>query len=189
MSNTVDKTSLIEKSVELYSNDLYRQAYFKTSNKEAAQNIVQETFLAAFNGIDNFKGDSNIRTWLFSILNFKVADYFRKKYKNNELSIGDDAVSEQLFDKNGAWGENSSITAWEEEPILLDRPEFNDALSACLDHLPEKSRVAVRFKYINNKKGEEICKELGISPTNYWQLLHRAKLQIRKYLDGTYKTH
>ena len=179
----------IENSINQYSNALYKRAYFKTSNKEAAEDIVQETFIAALKNVEKFKGNSSVKTWLMSILNFKVADYFRKKYKNNELSIGDNTVSEQLFDKNGAWGEHSALTAWEEEPNLLDRPEFNTALSSCLDHLPEKSRIAVRFKYIDNKKGEEICKELGISPTNYWQLLHRAKLQLRKCLDGTYTTY
>ena len=64
--------SIIQKWVAVYSDDLYRWALHKTSDKETVQDLVQETFLAAFKSLDKFQGKSQPKTWLFSIMNNKI---------------------------------------------------------------------------------------------------------------------
>ena len=71
----------------------------------------------------------------------------------------------------------------DDEGHLLDNVEFNNILKSCLDKLPEHWQAAVNLKYIEQKKGDVICQELDIAPTNFWQVLHRAKLQLRKCLE------
>lgn len=69
MQNVIDtsnSTATIKCLVEMYSDNMYSWALHKTSSKETAEDLVQETFLAAVQSFDKFKGDSNPKTWLFS---------------------------------------------------------------------------------------------------------------------------
>ncbi len=183
---SIDET--IENWVKLYTNTLYKWAFFKTSEKETAEDLVQETFLAAHLQFEKFKGDSSPKTWLLAILNNKIKGFYRAKYKmlsaNGSGAFEDDSIFDQLFDKNDRWKKEERPSFWKEDDLhLLDDPNFNHVLSSCLEYLPKQWMLAINFKYIEQKKGEIICQELDISPTNFWQILHRAKLQLRKCLD------
>lgn len=182
--------SIIQEWVSVYSDELYRWALNKTSEKESAEDLVQETFIAAFKSIDKFQGKSQAKTWLFSILNNKIMDYHRKKFRSstvNEASLNsktDGDVLNSIFDGNGTWQEESKPTHWQDiDGHLLDNPEFNETLGSCMKELPENYFSAIQFKYIENKDSKEICQELDISPSNYWQILHRAKLQLRMCIE------
>jgi len=181
--NSANSTSKeIENWVYLFSDELFTWAFYKTSNKEVAEDLVQETFLAAFQKADSFENKSEPKTWLFSILKNKIADHFRKVYRNNskiEISL------EYFFDENENWIENQKPKNWEfdDEKHLLDNVEFNQTLKNCLQKLPEKWNASIIYKFIEEKNADQICQELEISPTNYWQILHRSKLQLRKCLE------
>ncbi len=177
-----NKTVHLTDLVENYTQDLYSWALHKVSNSELAQDLVQDTFLAAAEKIDAFKGDSTHKTWLFSILNHKIIDVYRKKVK--QPLVTDNDVFSRFFDTSGGWKKEESPQDWDEdEGHLLDNSEFQEVLRKCLEALPEKWGVAVKSKYLLNKKGAEICQELDIAPTNLWQIVHRAKLQLRDCVD------
>jgi len=168
--------------VELYSDQLYTWAYYKTSNKETAEDLVQETFFAAVNSFRKFEGKSDPKTWLHSILKNKIADYFRKSYRNSE----NNTVSiHEFFDDNQDWILNERPQNWEtaDEQHLLDNAAFSIILANCLSKLPVQWNASLVLKYIEEKESVVVCQELQISPTNYWQMLHRAKLQLRKCLE------
>lgn len=75
--------------VKLYSKDLFSYTLTKVQQKEVADDLVQETFLAAYQSYDKYEGKSNVKTWLFSILKHKIADYYRSSYKQSaEVSSG-----------------------------------------------------------------------------------------------------
>ncbi|MBA7520431.1 RNA polymerase sigma factor YlaC [subsurface metagenome] len=168
--------------VETYSSDLYSWAYHKVSDAELAKDLVQDTFLAAAEKIDGFKGESSPKTWLFSILNNKIIDIYRKKV--NQPANMENKTFSNFFDKDGNWQYEKRPQEWhEDEGHLLDNDEFKAVLHKCLDALPEKWNACVRLKYLMNKNGEEICQELGIAPTNFWQIVHRAKLQLRDCVE------
>jgi|TARA_R110000782_G_scaffold236819_3_gene322993 RNA polymerase sigma-70 factor (TIGR02943 family) len=168
--------------VNLYSDKLYSWALHKTSNKEVAEDLVQETFLAAFKSVNNFNNDSQPGTWLFSILNNKIIDYYRKSAKSIEKPKENELLSEKatdsLFNAKGQW-ENAHSSNWQDEEHLLDNKEFTIILSLCIGKLPDNWRIAIESKYQKDKKASEICKELNITSSNYWQMIHRAKLQLK----------
>ena len=181
----------IEDWVSDYSDDLFRWALQKTNNKEASEDLVQETFLAAFNSIDSFQGNSQPKTWLTSILKNKINDFHRKNFKAatitqsqlNQNRNGSD-LFDNLFDTEGSWRPESRPSNWEElDGHLLDDLHFKEVFQNCIMNLPENWSSAIQFKYIEEKKSQDICQELGISSTNYWQILHRAKLQLRVCLE------
>jgi len=89
-----------------------------------------------------------------------------------------------LFDSNGQWKKNQRNVNWfNDTEELLDNPEFNLVLADCLNRLPLTWNAALQLKYLREKEQKTICQELGISATNYWQIIHRAKLQLKACLE------
>ena len=185
MKNAMDKANAnatIKRRVELYSGQLYTWAYYKTSDRETAEDLVQETFLAALNSFQKFEGKSEPKTWLLSILKNKIADHFRKAYRSN---VNNTVSFSEFFDGNEDWITNQRPKQWKEdaEQHLLDNHDFKKTLTQCLEKLPANWKASIVLKFMEEKDSNEICQELEISPTNYWQILHRAKLQLRKCLE------
>jgi len=181
----------IQDWVSLYADDLYRWALHKTSEKEIAEDLVQETFLVAFNSLNKFQGKSEPKTWLFSIINNKIIDFHRKKFRegmiNQPLNFGKNdggGVLDQYFDDTDTWKSKAKPSNWNQlDGHLLDDNEFNMVLESCMKSLPASWYSAVHFKYLDQKNGNEICQELGITSSNYWKMLQRAKLQLRDCIE------
>jgi RNA polymerase sigma-70 factor (TIGR02943 family) len=185
---TENPKTLLENWVNQFSDELYCWAFYKTSSKETAEDLVQETFLSAFHKIDTFQGKSQPKTWLFSILNNKVIDYYRKSAKTTKqtFNLTENSgfeLSEGMFNSYGCWKSNDVKAIWDQEEELLDNPEFNLLMQECMDDLPQKWKLAVTSKYLSDKDTTEICQELEITPSNYWQIVHRSKLLLRKCLE------
>lgn len=166
--------------VEKYTEDMLSWVFHKVSNVELARDLVQDTFLVAAEKFDSFKGKSSPKTWLFSILNHKIIDHYRKKV-NQTVNF----ENQSFFDVGGEWNEDRKPKDWgeEEEKHLLDNDEFQLILNQCLNALPEQWSTCVKLKYLTEKKGEEICQEMEITPSNFWQIVHRAKLQLRDCVE------
>ncbi len=174
--------------VESFSEELYSWTLYKISDPETAKDLVQNTFLAAAEKIDGFKGDSSPKTWLFAILNNKIIDIYRKKVKQPVKQ--EEQFLSGFFDEGEKWKTGRSPLEWqEEESHLLDNDDFRAVLKRCLDELPEKWNACVQLKFMENKKGEDICQEIGITPSNFWQIIHRAKLQLRDCIEVNWFTN
>lgn len=92
-------------------------------------------------------------------------------------------AADAMFGPDGRWVDGSSGAVWEDAPNLLDNKEFNNLLEHCMGELPGKWRQITEDKYLLEKKSEEICQEYGITTTNYWQILHRSKLLLKKCIE------
>lgn len=168
--------------VELYSDDLFSWALYKVSSKETAEDLVQDTYLVAFQTYHKFEGKSNPRTWLFAILNNKINDHHRTIFRNT--SFESILKNNHFFDENEAWNPTESPLEWPtQSEHILDDSEFNNTLESCMKKLPATWFSGIYLRYIEEKKGSDICQELEITPTNFWQILHRAKMQLRKCLE------
>ncbi len=171
--------------VEKYTAELFNWAYYKVSDVEMAKDLVQDTFLAAAEKKDAFKAESSPKTWLFAILNHKVIDYYRKKVRQ-PISFENNPFA-KYFSADGTWIKEKRPKEWEDKgEHLLDNTEFMEVLKQCLDALPEKWNTSVRLKYLLNKNSKDICQELDIAPTNLWQMMHRAKLQLRDCVENNW---
>jgi RNA polymerase sigma-70 factor (ECF subfamily) len=172
----------LETLVYLHTRDLCNWALYKTSHAEVAEDLVQETFLAAAEKMESFKEKSSPKTWLFSILNHKIIDFYRKKV-NQTISLESGELS-TFFDANENWQEGKRPQEWsDQEKHLLDDSDFQKILEQCLKLLPENWNTCVKLKYLSEKNGKDICQELGISTTNFWQIVHRAKLRLRDCIE------
>jgi RNA polymerase sigma-70 factor (ECF subfamily) len=169
--------------VKAYTPELYAYAVSKTSDVTTAEDIVQNTFLSAFEAYSTFENRSHPRTWLFSILKNKIADHYRNRYKQVENSYIDDAT-DVLFDKNGRLKAPCSSIKWSTDEELLDNKDFINALNGCIDALPNKMSAVVELKYLNNSDSQAVCRKLDITPANFWQIMHRAKLLLKTCLEN-----
>ena len=187
------KQELLSSWVQQFGDELFSWAYFKTSDQVLAEDLVQDTFMAALQAMEKFQEKSSPKTWLFAILNRKITDFYRKKRRISLQSLGAmerDRKAENpdhLFDRYGNWRKEHRPKNWEtDDSQLPDQPEFQETLQACLNKLPSRWLSVIESKYLKEKEGKEISLELGISTANYWQILHRAKLQLRSCLENNW---
>jgi len=182
----VDNQKLTE-WVRLYTKALFNYALSKTSDSALSKDLVQDTFLAAAERFHTFKNQSDPKTWLFGILKNKIADHYRSILRKAHLNAAPlDSVT-PFFDKDGRWESSQEPATWPgASPNLHDNPEFNAILQRCLKALPEALNACIRLRFLEEKKGADICRELRISSANYWQMIHRAKLQLRNCLENNW---
>jgi RNA polymerase sigma-70 factor (ECF subfamily) len=183
------KTSAVntdaQKWVYQYSDDLYNWALFKVGDSELAQDLVQDTFLAALKQLQKFNGKSKVKTWLFGILNNKIMDHFREQYR-----VGKTSVLENAFNSDGSWNIDHIPENWSSNTDnLMDDTDFVEQLNRCKDKLPNHWSLALQYKYLREEDPKVICQELNISTTNYWQIIHRAKLQLRHCIKKNWGRH
>ncbi|AZQ61710.1 sigma-70 family RNA polymerase sigma factor [Flammeovirga pectinis] len=183
--NTQLQTDQLTEWVHLYSDDLFRWAVQKTNKVDVAEDLIQETFISAHKAMTTFEGKSSPKTWLHAILRNKLMDYFRKQKRSYQSTTEEEL---NFFDvKKGTWNPENNPTTWHNvEENLLDNKDFTIALATCIEKLPDRWQQAIQSKYIQEKKADDICKELQITTSNYWQVIHRAKLNLRNCLENNW---
>jgi RNA polymerase sigma-70 factor (ECF subfamily) len=169
------------KWIDLYSDYLFNYTITRVSDREIAQDLVQETFLAGLKSMKNFKGEASERTWLISILKRKIIDHYRKINSNKgkaEVRINySDAESE------GDWLEERVADPFDKTAEdTLQNNELGDAIHNCLEKLPQKQANVFKMKTILNYETEVICNELNITASNLWVIIHRARTAMANCL-------
>jgi len=171
--------------VDTHGDYLFSFARARVKDVEYAKDLVQETFLSALAKRDGFKGQSSIRTWLTAILKNKIIDGYRKRSietVSNESVNWDTSVD--FFETNGGWSEKTRPIAFGfEDEKALENKDLKRILEFCFDKLPEMWRMVFVMKHIDDEKSNHICKELKITPSNFWVIIHRAKLSLRDCLQ------
>jgi RNA polymerase sigma-70 factor, ECF subfamily len=175
-----------ESWVDKYGDYLYRFALVRVGSPEAAEDLVQETFLAALKAAPSFAGRSSERTWLTGILKNKMVDRLRQTQRTRlvaDLGRSDECLDE-LYDRAGHW--KAGPREWKGDPAgALERREFLEAFQHCFAHLPERLREVFSLRLLDAMPALEVCQVLGISATNLWTLLHRARVRLWRCLDRT----
>ena len=175
-----------DKWVKLHADYLYNYTISRINNQETAKDIVQETFFAALKAKDNFQGKASERTWLIAILKRKIIDHYRKinsvkgraEVKMNFYADGE---------REGEWIEERVPSAWNSEiEKVIENNELSEVLEKCISKLPKKYEMVFRMKTIQQFETEEICKELEITSSNLWVIIHRARTQLRKCMEDNW---
>jgi RNA polymerase sigma-70 factor (TIGR02943 family) len=169
--------------------DLLRFARLQLRDAGAAEDAVQETMLAALTGSHRFESRSSYKTWLISILRNKIVDIIRGQSRESAATSladdeeGDALLDQSLFDPRGHWLPGARPANWADPEASFEQQQFWKVFEACLDHLPPKTaRVFMMREFLGLETGE-ICKETGISSTNCWVVLHRARMGLRACLE------
>lgn len=177
------------KWLDLYGDYLYSYAVLKVGSTSVAEDLVQDTFLSAIRAKETFQGNSSEKTWLVAILKNKIIDHYRKKdvLKDARQYLADteQEFSNHFFDAtDGHWLREALPVAWSESAdAKLNNAEFNSVLQFCVQKMPSKVALVFIAKFIDEEETEEICKVHKITSSNYWVIVHRAKVLLRSCLD------
>ena len=167
--------------LDQYGDILYGYALLRVRRQDVAEDLVQETLLAAIEARKRFAARSSERTWLISILRHKIVDHFRREQRAR-LEVVDLGEEAQFFDANGR--RKSYVPKWRGDPQqTLEREEFWQTLEQCLSQLPPAIADTFVLKELDRLAGEEICSELQITPSNLSVRLHRARLLLQQCLE------
>jgi RNA polymerase sigma-70 factor (ECF subfamily) len=176
--------------VDAHGDFLYSFAFSRVRDQWLAEDLVQDTLLAAMQARNSFSEKSSERTWLCGILKHKIIDHFRKSSREVELTDeeADMTSYDYLFREEGVWKGHWSAEArpaqWNENPEkVLEHSEFRGILTHCLGELPERVANCFTLREMDGFQASEICRILGISPNNFWVMMHRARLHLRRCID------
>ena len=170
-------------AVQALRPQLIRFAHAQLRNEAWAEDAVSETVLAALAKPQAFAGQSQLKTWLVGILKHKLIDQIRRHSREVSATTHDDEedIDGSLFDASGHW--RDAPAEWGDPEVACGRREFFEVLEACVEKLPGvQGRVFMMREWLE-LDSLEICKELAITPTNLWVLLHRARLRLQLCLQ------
>lgn len=169
-----------------YGDAMFHYALSRLGDRARAEDAVQESLLAALSARQTFRGASAEKTWLFGILKHKILDQFRRNAREVQIEDDDqaDALIERAFDAGGSW--RLRPAAWQDPGNDVERSEFWTMLEHCIGGLPEKLGTTIRLVEIDELDSEETCKALGITATNLWVRLHRARLALRECIERSW---
>jgi RNA polymerase sigma-70 factor (ECF subfamily) len=171
------------KWIDNYADYLFNYAVVRVNNSDTAKDLVQETFFAGLKSAKNFEGKSTERTWLVSILKRKIIDHYRKI--NSKKGQAEVRMSfYESGDNEGRWIEERVPQSWGNDAAKsIESRELQEAIDNCINKLPEKYAMVFKMKTIQEFETEEICKELNITPSNLWVIIHRARTQLRSCME------
>jgi len=162
------------KWIDSYSDYLFNYTISRVSDREIAQDLVQDTFLAGLKSMKNFKGEASERTWLISILKRKIIDHYRKI--NSNKGKAEVRINYKDSESEGDWLEERVADPFDKTAEdTLQNAELGDAIHNCLEKLPQKQAHVFKMKTIFGHETETICNELNITASNLWVIIHRAR--------------
>ena len=173
------------RQIEAQRPALLKYARLQLRNPAWAEDAVSETLLAALEKPQAFAGTSQIKTWLVGILKHKLIDQIRKNCRELSTTASSDDgedLDELLFASDGHW--RDAQHDWGNPEDALRQVDFMRVLEACVEKLPgQQGRLFMMREWLE-LESDEICKELAITPTNLWVMLHRARLRLRDCLQA-----
>lgn len=176
--------------VDDHGDCLFRFALMRLRDASLAEDVVQETLLSAIQAVSSYSGNATERTWLIGILKHKIIDHYRKNNKQVQLTEEDTDLSgtERFFERPDKWDGHWAVPLRPVDPEqspeeVIERGEFWDVMKACLSALPDRVANVFTLREMDGLTTEEICDALGLSSSNFWVIMHRARMQLRRCIE------
>lgn len=166
--------------------EMIRIATFHVRSRDDAEDVVQDTWLAALRGIDRFEGRSSLHTWLRRILTYRARTAGARASRVvpiSQLRGGDEPRRDASGDlPDGRPPAFSQPQRNPQDALLAD--ELGEELERCLATLPPRQRDVLRLRDLEGRSAAHVCRTLELTPGNQRVLLHRARHHVRERLRG-----
>lgn len=180
-----DKTENPDYWVEQHADDLFRYAMVRVRNRPTAEDLVQDTLLAAWRGRGRRRGSSSERSWLTGILKHKIADYFRRRGRETnftDLTFCRGEFADEF--RSRFWDHAKGPREWGEPAADGDdSADLREVIGLCLGKLPDRVAAVFTMREIDDVSGADICRLLQLTESNLWTMLHRARMAMRHCLE------
>jgi RNA polymerase sigma-70 factor (ECF subfamily) len=162
---------------------LFNLAVGQVRDPSVAEDLVQETFLAALKARDRFSGRSSDRTWLVGILRHKIFDHLRRVCRERSTRTENSAerADQESWDNSVLWAHEVAAECMEPSR-RMELSEFREALELALGKLPARIAQVFQLYEVEERPNREVCTRLNISENNLWVMLHRARKQLQQEL-------
>lgn len=168
-----------------HSDALYRYCMQRLQDENVSKDLLQETFLVAWRNFKQYKREVSVKNWLFLILKTRLLDHYRRSHtraKVENIEPKSDELS--FFDEEDHWRRGMYPKQWNVDfSNRVETQEFQKIFQLCNKKLKHIQSMVFVMKYVDDMDSDEICQQLGITSSNYWVLLHRAKVQLRACLE------
>lgn len=178
-----------ERWVDEHGDYLFKYALSRLRDPARAEDLVQETFLAALKGGKNFQGRSSEKSWLVGILKNKICDHYRRASRETpftDLEFYSDEENAAFVPEGvskGEWLHERGPQAWTNPGASLDNEVFWKTYRDCSNKLPKNVATVFNLREVDGIESKEICALLNISENNLWVMLHRARMALRRCLE------
>jgi RNA polymerase sigma-70 factor (ECF subfamily) len=170
-----------------FRTDMVKFARLQLRDDSLAEDAVHDSLVAALDGLEKFKKRAQLKTWVFSILKYKIIDIIRERRRLHSTGVDVNEIPEEtideMFDENGQWHEDARPSAWGDPEQSFSNQQFWQIFELCLNRLPESTARVFMMREMLGFETEEICKELSIKSSNCWVVLHRARMSLRFCLN------
>jgi RNA polymerase sigma-70 factor (ECF subfamily) len=167
--------------VERFHTRLARFAITFVGDWSAAEDVVQETWLAVLRGIERFEGRSSLQTWLFSICANRARSAYGRQARTVSLDAAAPTVDPSRFGLDRAWVDPPD--PWGDIDARLDVDALLPLVQAAIEDLPEQQRQVVTLRDLEGLSSKDVCAVLSISEGNQRVLLHRGRARLRRALE------
>ena len=174
---------------------LIRMAMGYVADREVAEEVVQDTWMAVIEGLNRFEGRSSLRTWVFGILIHKAKDRGVREKRHTTFSDfesfddeNEEAIDPSRFQQSGEWAGHWAFPPqpWDDqtpEKLLASQQAIN-AMNKAIDELPATLKDVLVLRDIEGVESQEVCEMLKITETNLYVRLHRARERVRQAVES-----
>jgi len=166
--------------VDLYENKVYNTVIGFLRSDEYADDVAQEVFITVYQSIGSFRKESTLSTWIYRIAVTKSLEFMRKQKRKKRFGIFYSLFGEELSPK-------FETTSYDHPGVALENKETSEALFKALDKLPETQRTAFALHKMEGMSYEEASQVMNTTVSSIESLIHRATVNLRKYLADYYK--
>jgi RNA polymerase sigma-70 factor (ECF subfamily) len=176
--------------VDEHGDYLYRFALSRVRDASLAEDLVQEGLLSALQSMSSYSGKASERTWLTSIVRHKILDHFRRSSRQMRFTEADLDLSEseRFFERPDKWDGHWAVALRPVDPEtspedVVERSDLWKVLNGCLGALPDKLASVFALREMDGLTTEEVCELLSLSSSNFWVIMHRARMQLRRCVE------
>jgi RNA polymerase sigma-70 factor (ECF subfamily) len=178
---------------------LIRMAMGYVADREVAEEVVQDTWMAVIEGFGRFEGRSSLRTWIFGIMIHKAKDRGVREKRHTTFSslesvddVSDETIDPSRFHQSGEWSGHWAFPPqpWDDQTPekILASQQAVDAMNRAIETLPRGLKEVLILRDVEGVDVKEVCEILEITATNLYVRLHRARERVRQavetYLEG-----
>lgn len=189
-------TRLASEDLLAEADALFRFALVRVRDRDLAEDLVQETLLAAVRRPEGFEGRARLGTWLAGILRNKIVDHYRAaaREKTDAMSAlaahADRDPDAEWFTEGGQWARNPdrAFDVLDADPRdLVERAEVLAAIRQCVGRLPRSLQRVFALREFDDQDADEIGEAVGIARASVPVLLHRARQLLRECLQRNWR--
>jgi RNA polymerase sigma-70 factor (ECF subfamily) len=175
-----DESAFVE-IVEAYHPRLLRFATGLVGTREAAEDVVQDTWLAVIRGVERFEGRASLQTWLFQICANRARTAWGRQQRTQPVDLSGPTVDPSRFGADRAWV--APPTPWDDVDDRLAADAMVPLVRTAIEELPDLQRQVVTLRDVEGLTSKDVCAVLSISEANQRVLLHRGRAKVRRALE------